>query len=164
MPLFFPIFPGFKMVPSFGRLLWGIGKYHSRNHYLFPYGIRMIIGASADVPATDGGWEVFLWVVSIKNMPHRGESCGRLVFYSSEKSSNCHNCQSGACNSAVSAFPRARICPVHILTHSATGFDSLMQLQHPLLWNVQLLCMFFFVVVPSRSAHWDSNLTRISAE
>lgn len=158
MPLFF-LFPGFKMVPSFWRLLWGIGKYHSRNQSLFPYGIRMIIGRQAhtDAPATTGGQEGFLPGRVHENMVNLVVCCflqQRGIKQLPQLS------ESGASNSAVSSFLTANIYLFHIFTFSTTCADSLTRLIFPLFYEMfscSVLCTF------PPAPHTGQQISRASA-
>ena len=70
---------GLHLVPSFPWLLWGIGKYHSRNRYLFPYDMKVIIGLASSFRLVQQGSLVRGWFEGRCPWKHdMCESCGRL--------------------------------------------------------------------------------------
>lgn len=83
------------------------------------------------------------------------------VFYSTAKWSNCHNCQSGAFNSARSCFLTASLRRVHTLSSSTSCTESLMRLIIPFQETARLLqsgYVFF------RSIIRETNLRFIHSE
>lgn len=162
MPLFFYISGIWNGATSFWWLLWAIGKYHSRNHNLFPYELGMIIGRQACRFASNkrqlGGR--FPGHVH-ENMLHYGGSWG-LPFSTGVRN------QATATTDSLLHPSQPEIA---LKTLSFTLLQAWLgggrvtacadSAHFPLAHNVHQLSI---VCVSSTSSHWEVNLTRINTE